>query len=173
MKQHITQIPGQVTSCPKATKDDQLRCRDAINGVKLKKQGKKEHDEAIRSEVRIDIESEEELHDSSMKEPNLFGHMDNFANKVNPEESLKRGKGMKGKNVDLCNAIRKDRMWMAKKYVGRWAYEAAIPFHAFELDSFKLLLEVVGQFGPGLPPPTRYELSTTLQRKRLKEQKTW
>ena len=34
MKQHIAQITGQVTSCPKATKDDQLRCRDAINGVK-------------------------------------------------------------------------------------------------------------------------------------------
>ena len=121
--------------------------------------------------MRIDIESEEELHDSSMKEPNLFGPMDNFANKVNPEESLKRGKGTKGKNVDLCNAIKKDRMWMAKKYVGRWAYEAAIPFHAFEMDSFKLLLEVVGQFGTGLPPPTRYEMSTTLLKEEVERTK--
>nr|GEU50409.1 hypothetical protein [Tanacetum cinerariifolium] len=43
-----------------------------------------------------------------------------------------------------------------------WAYEYAIPFHAFEKDSFKMLLEVVGQFGTMLPPPTRCELSIPL-----------
>ncbi|PWA96008.1 hypothetical protein CTI12_AA029720 [Artemisia annua] len=160
-------LPGQVTSCPRATKDDQVRCRDAIYEGKLKKQGKQQHNEAIRSEVRIDIESDDEGTKSSMKEPNIFGPMD----KVNPEESLKRGKGAKGKSVDLSNAIRKERMWMAKKYIGMWAYEAAIPFHAFERDSFKLLLEVVGQFGPGLPPPTRYELSTPILKEEVERTK--
>nr|GEV46214.1 ribonuclease H-like domain-containing protein [Tanacetum cinerariifolium] len=40
----------QTTSCPMATKEDQLKCRNAINKRKLKKQGKRQHDEAIRSE---------------------------------------------------------------------------------------------------------------------------
>ncbi|GJR38371.1 tRNA dimethylallyltransferase 2 isoform X1, partial [Tanacetum coccineum] len=148
LKQHIAQITGQTTSCPKATKEDQLKCRNAINEGKLKKQGKRQHDEAIRSEVRLDSNEsleDDEVHDDSMKEPNVFGPMDNFANTVNPEQSLK--KKVKGKNVELSNSIRKERMWMTKKYVARWAYESAIPFHAFEKDSFKMLLEVVGQFG--------------------------
>ena len=138
-----------------------MRCRDAINEGKLKKKGKKEHHEAIRSEVKLGTNESaidvDELYDSfgSMKEPNVLGPMDNFANKVNPEKALKKGKV---KNVDLHNAIRKDRIWMAKKYISRWAYESAIPFLAFERDSFKLVLEVVGQFGTGLPPPIRYEL---------------
>ncbi|GKB29831.1 putative transcription factor/ chromatin remodeling BED-type(Zn) family protein [Tanacetum coccineum] len=129
----------------------------------------KDNDEAIRSEVRLDSSLEDdEVHDHSMKEPSFFGPMDNFANIVNPEQSLERGKG---KKVELSNAIRKERMWMTKKYVARWAYESAIPFHAFEKDSFKMLLEVVGQFGPGLPPPTRYELSTPLLKEEVERTK--
>nr|GEZ26411.1 hypothetical protein [Tanacetum cinerariifolium]GEZ32887.1 hypothetical protein [Tanacetum cinerariifolium] len=101
-----------------------------------------------------------------MKEPNVFGLMDNFANIVNLEQSLERGKG---KKVKLSNVIRKERMWMTKKYVARWAYKSTIPFYAFEKDSFKILLEVVGQFRHGLPPPTRYELSTPLLKEEIVE----
>nr|GFA07237.1 hypothetical protein [Tanacetum cinerariifolium] len=122
LKQHIAQITGQTTSCPKATKEDQLKCRNAIHEEKLKKQGKRQHDEAIRSKVRLDsneILEDDEVHDHSMKEPNVFGPMDNFAN----------------------------------------------------TDSFKMMLEVVGQFGPGLPPPTRYELNTPLLKEEVKRTK--
>ncbi|GKB66236.1 putative transcription factor/ chromatin remodeling BED-type(Zn) family protein [Tanacetum coccineum] len=146
LKQHIAQITGQTTSCPKATKEDQLKCRNAIYEGKLKKQGKRQHDEAIRSEVRLDSNEsfeDDEVHDDSMKEPNVFGPMDNFANTINPEQSLKKKVGI----------------------------ESAIPFHAFEKDSFKMLLEVVGQFGPGLPPPTRYELSTPLLKEEVERTK--
>ncbi|GJY70705.1 hypothetical protein Tco_0474408 [Tanacetum coccineum] len=158
-------VPDRIkcTLCEKvATKEDHLKCQNAIHEGKLKKQGKRQHDEAIRSEVRLDSNEsleDDEVHDHSMKEPNVFGPMDNFANTVNPEQYLKKGKG---KNVELSNSIRKERIWMTKKYVARWAYEFVIPFHAFEKDSFKMLLEVVGQLGPKLPPPTRYELSTPL-----------
>lgn len=81
----------------------------AINKGKLKKQGKRQHNEAIRSEVRIDSNQslEDEVHDHSMKEPNVFGPMDNFANTLNPEQSLKKGKD---KNVELSNSIRKERI---------------------------------------------------------------
>ncbi|GKC70266.1 hypothetical protein Tco_1116149 [Tanacetum coccineum] len=134
---------NKCTLCEKlATKKDQLKCRNAINEGKMKKQAKRQHDEAIRSEVRLDSSLEDdEVHDHSMKEPNVFGPMDNFANIVNPEQSLEKGKG---KKVKLSNAIQKERMWMTKKYVTWWAYESAIPFHTFEKDSFKMLLEVVG-----------------------------
>ncbi|GKB76748.1 hypothetical protein Tco_0943643 [Tanacetum coccineum] len=153
----------------KGTKGGYIGCQNAINEGKMKKQAKRQHDEAIRSEVGVDSSLEDdEVHDHCMKEPSCFGPMDNFANIVNPEQSLERGKG---KKVELSNAIRKERMWMTKKYIARWAYESAIPFHAFEKDSFKMLLEVVGQFGPGLPPPTRYELSTPLLKEEVERTK--
>nr|GEZ17048.1 tRNA dimethylallyltransferase 2 isoform X1 [Tanacetum cinerariifolium] len=122
LKQHIAQITGQTTSCSEATKEDQLKCRNAINEGKMKKQAKRQHDEAIRSEVRLDSSIEDdEVHDHSMKEPNVFGPMDNFANVVNPEQSLERGRG---KKVELSNAIRKERMWMTKKYsASEYIYE--------------------------------------------------
>ncbi|GJW49369.1 hypothetical protein Tco_0090720 [Tanacetum coccineum] len=116
-------VPDRIkcTLCEKlATKEDQLKCQNTINEGKLKKQGKRQHDEAIRSEVRLDSNEsleDDEVHDHSMKEPNVFGPMDNFANTVNPEQSLK--KKVKGKNVELSNSIRKERMWMTKKYVAR------------------------------------------------------
>ncbi|GJX04907.1 putative transcription factor/ chromatin remodeling BED-type(Zn) family protein [Tanacetum coccineum] len=144
LKQHIAQITGQTTSCPKATKEDQLKCRNAINEGKLKKQGKRQHDEAIRSEVRLDSNEsleDDEVHDDSMKEPNaiLFGKKD----------------------------------WdLQRKYVARWADEVAIPFHAFEKDSFKMLLEVVGQFGPGNPTPNYiFSLSTPLLKEEVERTK--
>nr|GFC78664.1 hypothetical protein [Tanacetum cinerariifolium] len=100
------------TLCYKlASKEDQLKCQNAINERKLKKQGKRQHNEAIRSEVRIDSNErpiyEDKLHEYSMKVLNVFVPMDNFANTVNFERSLKKGKD---KNVELSNSIPKKNM---------------------------------------------------------------
>jgi hypothetical protein len=53
LKHHIAQITGNVALCPKATKDDQIKCRNAINEVKGKKKGKQEDDDALRADVNI------------------------------------------------------------------------------------------------------------------------
>lgn len=164
MKQHIARIVGNVVSCPNSTIDDQLKCRNSINEGKVKKKVKQSHDEALRAEVRLDTNETtidvDGIDDSSgTRVPNVLGPMDSFANKLNPEEALKSGKG---KKVDLNNIVRKERILAAHKFISRWAYECAVPFHAFEKDSFKMMLEVIGQFGTGLPSPSRYALSNTL-----------
>ncbi|PWA51517.1 zinc finger, BED-type [Artemisia annua] len=41
LKQHIAGIPGQVTACPKSTTEQQMKCRNALNEVKIKKKKKK------------------------------------------------------------------------------------------------------------------------------------
>nr|KAJ0214004.1 hypothetical protein LSAT_V11C400196660 [Lactuca sativa] len=99
---------------------------------KLKKKAKKVHIEDLRVEVR------KELHDSVDEVENYLGPMDNFANIKNPEKVVEAGKG---KNVDLKNIVRKERILAVHKFISRWAYESAIPFHAFERDSFKMMLE--------------------------------
>ncbi|CAH1437377.1 unnamed protein product [Lactuca virosa] len=95
--------------------------------------------------------------------------MNDFANKINPEEALKKGKG---KKVDLNNSFWKYRILACHKFISRWAYKTSIPFHALEDDSFKMMLEVVGQFGIGLPPPIRYSLSDQLLKLEVERTKT-
>ncbi|CAI9284358.1 unnamed protein product [Lactuca saligna] len=161
MKQHISHVKGNVSSCPNSTKDDQLKCQNSINEGKLKKKAKQMQYEDLRSEVRQEFNDRVDGVEASLglKAPNVIGPMDCFANIINPEEALN---ARKGKNVYLNNVVRKERILTVHKYISRWAYESAIPFHAFERDSFKMMLEVVGQFGTGLPPPSRYALSDTL-----------
>nr|KAJ0219468.1 hypothetical protein LSAT_V11C300135740 [Lactuca sativa] len=83
-------------------------------------------------------------------EPNFVGPMDTYTNKINLEEALKVGKG---KSFDLNNIVRKERILTVHKFISRWAKES---------DSFKLMLEVIGQFGTELPCPTIYALSDPL-----------
>ncbi|CAH1426499.1 unnamed protein product [Lactuca virosa] len=93
--------------------------------------------------------------------------MDGYVNKINPE--IMKGKG---KKVDLNDVVRKERILACHKFISRWAYKTAIPFHALEDDSFKMMLEVVGQFGIGLTPPTRYSLSDPLLKHEVERTKS-
>jgi len=113
LKQHIAQITGNVAPCPKATKDDQIKCRNAINEVKGKKKGKQEDDDALRADVNIgsnepiDVDEMEETFGSgSFKSPRSFGPMDRFATMTTPEDVLNKGKS---KQVDLSNVVRKEK----------------------------------------------------------------
>nr|KAJ0227626.1 hypothetical protein LSAT_V11C100033800 [Lactuca sativa] len=65
----------------------------------------------------------------------------------------------------------KDRILACHKFISRWAYKRAISFHALEDDNFKMMLEFVGQFGTGLPPPNRYSLSETLLNREVERTK--
>ncbi|KAF5791586.1 putative transcription factor/ chromatin remodeling BED-type(Zn) family [Helianthus annuus] len=79
LKQHIAGIPGSVTVCPKATKDDQLRVRNALNEAQNKKKAKQSGDEALRSEVNIGDETID-LDDclGDLKESRSFGPINRF-----------------------------------------------------------------------------------------------
>ncbi|XP_031101996.1 uncharacterized protein LOC116005903 [Ipomoea triloba] len=92
-----------------------------------------------------------------VKPPRLIGPMDKFANQINPEYSLSSGKGKAKQRI--IETFDKERSNQVKGYICRWAYEAAIPFDAFERDSFKLMVEAIGQYGPGAQGPNRYEMS--------------
>lgn len=54
LKQHIEGITGEVTACLKSTKEEQSICRNAINDAKNKKRNKKQKEEALRDDVKID-----------------------------------------------------------------------------------------------------------------------
>ncbi|XP_062014339.1 uncharacterized protein LOC133730841 [Rosa rugosa] len=55
--------------------------------------------------------------------------------------------------------------------IDKWVYEADIPFHAIDNDSFKRFVEAVGQFGPGYRPPTQYQLREPLLKEEVERTK--
>ena len=70
MKQHIAHVMGNVSSYPKSTKDDQLKCKNSLNEGKLKKKAKQVHNEGLRVEARQEFhEAENSL---GSKAPNVY-----------------------------------------------------------------------------------------------------
>ncbi|XP_019157446.1 PREDICTED: uncharacterized protein LOC109154013 [Ipomoea nil] len=173
IKEHIAGISGNVSKCPIASKEDQLKCRDALMMAKNKKKNKRAKEVNIRAEVNIGsheslsniIDVDELQQFEHLKPPCPIGPMDKFANQINPESSLSSGRGTAQQRI--IEAFDKERVNRVKEYICRWAYESAIPFHVIEKDSFKLMIEAVGQFGPGAQTPNRYELSETYLKKEV------
>ncbi|ESQ43577.1 hypothetical protein EUTSA_v10015438mg [Eutrema salsugineum] len=52
-------------------------------------------------------------------------------------------------------------------YISRWVYNAGIPFNTIANDDFKRMLEAAGQFGPGVTPPSQYQLREPLLREKV------
>ncbi|KAJ9553011.1 hypothetical protein OSB04_017056 [Centaurea solstitialis] len=172
LKYHIANITGNVKPCLKSTKEDLLKCRNALNEVTAKKKGKQDDDNALREDVSIgsneliDIDEMDAAFGSiGNKPPRSFGPMDKFA-------TMTKSEG-KSKHEDaISSVVRKEMMIRAKEYICRWAYECAIPFHAFGKDSFKRAAKAIGQYGPRLPPPTRYEMGDTYLKKEVEKTKS-
>ncbi|KAF7150625.1 hypothetical protein RHSIM_Rhsim02G0154200 [Rhododendron simsii] len=78
----------------------------------------------------------------------------------------------KTRQQNLNDAIWKKKSHQVNQYLARWVYEADIPFHAVDNDSFKRFVEVVGQFGPGYRPPSQYQLREPLLKEEEERTKT-
>lgn len=51
--------------------------------------------------------------------------------------------------------------------IARWFYDAGVPFNGVSYESFGEMVELIGQYGPGLKPPTMYELRVPFLRKEV------
>ncbi|KAL5732318.1 hypothetical protein ACOSQ2_032010 [Xanthoceras sorbifolium] len=168
MKEHVGQISGNVAACPKATPVEQAKCRNAIMKGKNKKRGKRKEELLLRSQVNVvDTTTEEEDTMATelgvMREPRSLGPMDRFVSKINPDCSLSGGSGTK-RQPNISEALFKERTHKVHQYVAKWVYEAGVPFNAIANDSFKQVVEAIGQFGPGYKPPSQYQLREPLLR---------
>lgn len=56
----------------------------------------------------------------------------------------------------------------AHEYIADWFYQAGIPLNAVRLDSFDLMIEAIGQYGPQLKKPSPYQLGTPLLENRVR-----
>ncbi|XP_057811633.1 uncharacterized protein LOC131025863 [Salvia miltiorrhiza] len=56
--------------------------------------------------------------------------------------------------------------------IARFFYDNAIPFYPATSDSFKGMVEAIGQYGPGLVPPSMYELRVPFLQKEVEATNT-
>ncbi|KAL5827688.1 hypothetical protein ACOSQ4_019485 [Xanthoceras sorbifolium] len=166
MKEHVGQISGNAAACPKATPEAQAKCRNAIMKAKSKKRGKRNEELLMRSQVNVvDTTTEEEDAMATelgvRREPRSLGPIDRYVSKINPDSSLSGGTK---RQQNICEALFKERTHKVHQYVAKCVYEAGIPFNAIDNDSFKQVMEAVGQFGPEYKPPSQYQLREPLLR---------
>lgn len=91
--------------------------------------------------------------------------MDNYVRK--PEVVVQMRKEGKLKQSIVADAFDKERRAKTIQYIARFFYQAGIPFNAARLDSFKVAIEAIGQYGPGLKPPSYHELRVPLLQKEI------
>ncbi|TQE07882.1 hypothetical protein C1H46_006531 [Malus baccata] len=171
LKQHVANIRGNVAACTQSSDEDKAKCRAALEGAKNKKKQRDKHNVEVREEVQLQqIQEEEDIEViGSRKRPRTLGPMDRFASAINPDSSNEGSKNTRQQNIN--DAIWKERAHQVDQYVARWVYEAGIPFHAIDNDSFKRVMEAVGQFGPGYLPPSQYELREPLLKEEVERVK--
>ena len=112
------------------------------------------------------------------KKPRQKSPMDRWCT-PNPEEVVKSRKD--GRQQTINQVVHKELRDKACKEIARWFYDAGIPFHAATYDSFKIMIEAIGQFGPGMKAPSMYELRVpllnnevnTIQKQVSEQKKEW
>ncbi|TXG56893.1 hypothetical protein EZV62_018206 [Acer yangbiense] len=155
LKDHVANIHGNVAPCWKASKDNQLRCRQVIMDVKnKKKKNKKKEEEKVRATVSIGSEEDlEEIKGLGLrKTPMILGPMDIFDNLINPDSSV-FGKTMKQQSLNDTNL--KERTHVIERYVAKWVYQVGIPFNAIDNDCFLQMVEAIGRFGLSFKPQSQ------------------
>ena len=172
LKQHVANIRGNVAACTKSSDEDKAKCRAALEGAKNKKKQRDKHIVEVREEVQLQqIQEEEEDIEviGSRQRPRTLGPMDRSASSINPDSSNEGSKKTRQQNIH--HAIWKERAHQVDQYVAQWVYEAGISFHAIDNDSFKRVMEAVGQFFSGYLPPSQYELRESLLKEEVKRVK--
>ncbi|KAF7140245.1 hypothetical protein RHSIM_Rhsim06G0070600 [Rhododendron simsii] len=141
MKKHIAQVKGDVAACTKASKEDILKCKKALNETAAKKKEKKQGGINLRGEVNIvhgegdEFEDDEVEHVGSRKRAHDLGPLDRYT-EINPGSSDTTTSGFKKvKQPNIKDAIWKKRSHEVSQYLARWVYEAGIPFHAVDNDN--------------------------------------
>nr|XP_016494157.1 PREDICTED: uncharacterized protein LOC107813401 [Nicotiana tabacum] len=83
-----------------------------------------------------------------------------------PQKSGDKGGKSGNPQVD-AKAILRDR---AVTFFARWMYDAGLPFNCVNYtNTFATFIEVIGQYGPGMKPPTYYEVRGPYLKKEVAE----
>ncbi|XP_035820145.1 uncharacterized protein [Zea mays] len=161
LKQHIAQEGKNAKKCQgiKTTKEKLLeaqeKCKKALDGAKRKREVKTVRELELREEVHVSrVGGSEEVTCVGSSEPHKLGPMDKWTKAIDPTATKSESLTQQRLNKELW----KERLHEVHKYIARWAFNHAISFNACDNDEFKQMCEAIGQFGPGIEPPTMFDL---------------
>ncbi|XP_058202971.1 uncharacterized protein LOC131317432 [Rhododendron vialii] len=104
---------------------------------------------------------------SKPKKPRNIGPLNTYYTpepEVVVENRKAKGKQPKINENEPYKKILKDR---AHQAIARRIYDCGIPLNVVNNDSFALMIEAIGQYGPGLPPPTYHQVRVPLLKKEV------
>ncbi|ONL96592.1 hAT dimerization domain-containing protein / transposase-related [Zea mays] len=143
LKQHIAQEGKNAKKCQgmKTTKEKLLeaqeKCKKALDGAKRKREVKTVRELELREEVHVSrVGGSEEVTCVGSSEPHKLGPMDKWTKAIDPTATKSESLTQQRLNKELW----KERLHEVHKYIARWAFNH------------------VGQFGPGIEPPTMFDL---------------
>ncbi|KAK4485199.1 hypothetical protein RD792_007824 [Penstemon davidsonii] len=186
-KQHIVGGFRNVTGCTKVPPAVKLFFKEVFDAKQTAKrvleetQSKTPHfDEIMEQEIeeRGDKEAREDRAHGKRpisssrppmvpKKPRQLGPINLFYNKQS-DEDVHRKKG------DLSNSFLEVQKKMRENAVQkfcRWMYDAGISFNAVNYDSFKSMIEAIGQYCPRMKPPTYHEVRVSYLKKEVEHTK--
>ncbi|XP_039006462.1 uncharacterized protein LOC120134051 [Hibiscus syriacus] len=100
------------------------------------------------------------------KKPRQKGPMDIYFT-PNPREAIKAR--MEGRQQTINETCRKNHRDKVCHEIGRWFYDAGIPFNVVTYESFQIMIEAIRQYGPGMKAPCMYELRVPILNKEIEE----
>ncbi|AQK55295.1 hAT transposon superfamily protein [Zea mays] len=154
LKEHLAHVGNNVKKCTSATPqalEAKEKCKKAIEAAKRKREEKTVRELELREEVNVSRvgEESEEVTCVGSSQPHKLGPIDKWTRAIDPT------KADSFKQQQLNKELWKEREHEVHKFIARWAYNHGIPFNACDNDEFKQMCEAIGQFGPGLTPPTQ------------------
>ncbi|XP_021320513.1 uncharacterized protein LOC8057237 [Sorghum bicolor] len=156
LKEHVGHEGKNVKKCmvrtPEALEAKE-KCKKALEEAKRKREEKTIRELELRQEVdvsRVGGSEEVTCIGSSASEPHKLGPLDKWTRAIDPKAT----KAESLKQQQLNKELWKQRTNEVHKYIARWAYTHGISFNACDNDEFKQMCEAIGQFGPGLVPPS-------------------
>ncbi|XP_034592935.1 uncharacterized protein [Setaria viridis] len=177
-KKHLAGVKGQSISCKQVPENVKEKIKAMLDAHDEKKSAKLDCQLRMRQQVNINENDEEdcvvmegggEIEDQAgsssalvPKQPKIKGPMDSYC--MRPEQARAKGKHLQ---TTMSQHYKVKEREKAHEYIADWFYQAAIPHNTVLLDSFDLMLEAIGQFGPGLKKPSPYQLGTPLLNKHV------
>lgn len=83
-----------------------------------------------------------------------------------------KGKGKSKEEQLTLEKCRKHLRDRAVQLFSRWMYDAGLSFNAVRYDSFGAFIEAIGQYGPGMKPPSYHEVRVPCLNKELENTKS-
>lgn len=174
LKEHLTGGYGDVKKCLKVTEEISKEMRDFMTKHKKMKAAIEIDEEQPQNEMGASQNSRTEPSSGTVSQKRkeiLFeekahkharGSMDAFVRRT-PEDVIDERWSKGASQTTLENRMRsEDERHKLRSYFARWAYESGVPFNALKSKSFHILVEAIGQYGPGFKPPSMHDYRVSL-----------